>query len=63
MCRTGSYRRQPASCHHRAVRFVHAAQRTNRGRQVQESDVRTDINKLFDFMMVDDTLRQQDRAR
>jgi len=32
----------------------------NRGRQVQESDVRTDINKLFDFMMVDDTLRQQD---
>ncbi len=32
----------------------------NRGRTVQESDVRTAINKLFDFMLVDDTLRQQD---
>ncbi len=30
------------------------------GQTVQEEDVRTDINKLFDFMLVDDTLKQQD---
>jgi nucleoid-associated protein YgaU len=32
----------------------------NRGQAVQEADVRTAINKLFDFMLVDDTLKQQD---
>ncbi len=32
----------------------------DRGRDVQEDDVRTDIDKLFDFMLVDETLKQQD---
>ena len=32
----------------------------NRGRSVQETDVRTAINKLFDFMLVDSDLKQQD---
>ena len=32
----------------------------DQGKEVQEQDVRVDINKLFDFMLVDDTLKQQD---
>lgn len=32
----------------------------NRGRTVQEADVRSAIKKLFDFMLVDETLKQQD---
>lgn len=32
----------------------------NHGQPVREQDVRTDINKLFDFMMIDEKLRQQD---
>lgn len=34
--------------------------RDETGKKVPEQDVRDDINKLFDFMLVDDTLKQQD---
>jgi nucleoid-associated protein YgaU len=32
----------------------------DQGKEVEEPDVRVDVNKLFDFMVVDDTLKAQD---